>query len=172
MLVVPPWALRLPFVERGGAAKYWIGWQEWASLPDLGFGRLRVKIDTGAKTSSLHVWDVIPEGMTVDEGGEETPLLRLRVDGDVTNAGAKRDILAPLVRHAVVTDSSGRRQRRPVIRTRLVLGPVEKVVEVNVTNRESMQFRMIIGRSALESDFLVDVNREFLLGSPSGARAR
>jgi len=170
MIRVPPILSALAFAAAGGKEKHWIGWQEWASLPDLGYERLRVKIDTGAQTSSLHVWRVRPEGMTEDENGEPTPLLRLQLDSDGAGGGAKRDILTPLVRHVMVVGSSGRRQRRPVIRTRLILGPVEKVIEVNVTNREAMQFRMIIGRTALGTDFIVDVNREFLLGLPRRAQ--
>ncbi|MCX7014930.1 MAG: RimK/LysX family protein [Candidatus Sumerlaeota bacterium] len=169
MTAGPSITLTLPFGDPGGDPKYWIGWREWASLPELGFDRLQVKIDTGAKTSSLHVWRIEPAGMADDETGDPTPLLRLTLDGDATTAHKKRVITVPLLRHAMVVDSSGRRERRAVFRTRIVLGPVDQTIEVNVTNRESMRFRMILGRTALENHFLVDVNREFLLGEPGGA---
>jgi len=160
----------VPFTDSHGDQRHWVGWQEWASLPDLGYPMLRVKIDTGAKTSSLHAWEISPGGKGEDEQGRPARLLKVRLDNDPLFPGKTREIVLPLVRYCVVTDTSGRRERRPVIRTRLILGAVEKEIEVNVTNREAMKFRMILGRSALEDDFIVDVNREFLLGKPEGVR--
>ncbi|OPZ16242.1 MAG: hypothetical protein BWZ10_01501 [candidate division BRC1 bacterium ADurb.BinA364] len=143
-----------------------IGWQEWAALPDLGYDRLKVKIDTGAKTCSLHAWKIQREGIVEDESGQPMPLLRIRLDADPESPGKTKDILAPMIRCSLVTDTSGRKERRPVILTRLVLGSFEQIVEVNITNREAMRFRMLIGRTALCPHFVVDVNREYLLGPP------
>jgi hypothetical protein len=169
-MILFPFNLLLPFSDEDGQIRREIGWQEWASLPDLGLERLRVKIDTGAKTSSLHAWQIEREGAVEDENGDPLPLLKLTLEGGQTLPGSRKTIIVPMIRYAIITDSSGRRVRRPVIRTRLVLGSVEKTIEVNVTNRQTMQFRMILGRSALESNFVVDVNREFLLGVPEGAK--
>lgn len=170
MISIPPLALTKPFVDVGGDERFWIGWREWVSLPDLGYDRIEVKIDTGAKTSSIHAWKIEPAGTTQDDNGNATTLLQLTLDCDGKMNGERRLVLAPLLRHATVVDSSGRRERRPVVLTRIILGQIEKVVEVNITNRETMKFPMILGRSALEGEFLVDVNREFLLGRPKGAR--
>jgi len=164
----PPHLEDSEVTEDDGSTRWRIGWQEWASLPDLGFERLRVKIDTGAKTSSLHAWKIESLGVQEDDLGISREMLKLSLDGDVRSGYKTRELVVPLVRYAMVTDSSGRKERRPVFRTRIVLGSVVKIIEVNVTNRESMRFRMILGRSALISDFIVDVNREFLLGPPVG----
>ena len=165
--IVSPAPLIGPDVtDADGAVRWWIGWQEWASLPDLGFDRLRVKIDTGAKTSSLHAWKITPLGEQEDAQGNRQQMLKLNLDGDVRNGYKQREIIVPLLRYALVTDSSGRKERRPVFHTRIALGSVVKTIEVNVTNRETMRFRMIIGRTCLIDHFLVDVNREFLLGPP------
>lgn len=165
-MVSPPRPLDPGMLDSEGASRWWIGWQEWASLPDLGFERLRVKVDTGARTSSLHAWKIVPLGEQEDEHGVRHHMLKLSLDGDVHSGFKMREIVVPLLRFAMVTDSSGRKERRPVFRTRICLGPVVKTIDVNVTNRESMRFRMILGRTALISDFIVDVNQEFLLGPP------
>ena len=166
--MISPHRLQEPELKNEDGSPCRIGWQEWASLPDLGFERLRVKIDTGAKTSSLHAWKIASLGLQEDDLGISREMLKLSLDGDVRSGYKTREIVVPLVRYSMVTDSSGRKERRPVFRTRIVLGAVVKVIEVNVTNRESMRFRMILGRTALISDFIVDVNREFLLGPPLG----
>ena len=169
MISISNITLAKPFVDVGGDEKHWVGWREWVSLPDLGYDQLQVKIDTGAKTSSIHAWEIEPAGESEGENGKPVKMLRLTVDADGRMNGERRHVLAPLLRYTVVTDSSGRRERRPVVLTRIILGDIEKVVEVNITNRETMKFSMILGRSALENEFIVDVNREFLLGRPKGS---
>lgn len=169
-MISPPKTPEPEFIDHEGESRWWIGWQEWASLPDLGFDRLRVKVDTGAKTSSLHAWKIMPLGEKEDENGVRRQMLRLILDGDVRSGYKTREIEVPLLRYSIVSDSSGHKERRPVFSTRIVLGSVVKQIEVNVTNRESMRFRMIIGRTTLLKDFLVDVNREFLLGPPVGVK--
>jgi len=169
-MISPPRVLEPEFIDQDGASRWWIGWQEWASLPDFGFDRLRIKVDTGARTSSLHAWKITPLGKAEDQDGEERQMLKLILDGDVRSGYKTRELVVPLIRYAMVSDSSGRKERRPVFKTRIVLGPVVKEIEVNVTNRETMRFRMILGRTALLPDFIVDVNREFLLGPPVGVK--
>ncbi len=151
-----------------GEPKLRVGWQEWISLPELGQDSLRVKVDTGARTSSLHAWSIVPAGKTED--GSPARKISIKLGEGSADAGASRSLVVPVRRYATVTLSSGRKERRPVILTRIQIGPVEKIIEVNVTNREAMRFRMILGRSALEGDFVVDVTEEFLLGFPPGEK--
>jgi hypothetical protein len=143
-----------------------IGWKEYLDLPELGIHHLKAKIDTGARTSALHVDDL--EVLAVGEDGRRDLLLHLR--------GAHGE---PLTAHAHqlerirVTDSGGHAEVRPVIETTLRLGRVEKTVRVTLTDRSGMLFPMIIGRKALEGDFVVDVARKYLQGHPSdGGRGR
>jgi hypothetical protein len=135
-----------------------VGWKEYLTLPELGIGRLKAKIDTGARTSSLHVesftsLETLPDGTEVAEvtiapdrrRPERTVVARVTVLGRVR-----------------VTDSGGHREVRPVIETEIVLGPVRKRIRVTLTNRSGMLFRMILGRKALEGDFAVDASRKYL----------
>lgn len=145
-----------------------LGWKEYLDLPELGIARLKAKIDTGARTSALHV-----AGLRVirDEGdgsGEiefVVPLSRRHPERTVTAR-------ARMLRHVRVTDSGGGSEVRPVIETELVLGPVRKRILLTLTDRAGMLFRMLVGRKALEDDFLVDVARRYALRGWHLAAAR
>jgi len=136
-----------------------IGWKEYLALPELGIPRIKAKVDTGARSSALHV-----EGLTVlerhadgtAEVGFEVPLGRLEPIQRVR-------CTAHVLRHARITDSSGNSEVRPVIVTEMRLGPVRKQVVLTLTDRAGMLFRMLLGRKALEGDFVVDVSRKYLL---------
>lgn len=140
-----------------------IGWKERVALPELGIPSLKAKIDTGARTSALHVaaLRVLAEG---DEGEAEL---------EVTLAPNRRrpDRLVRARVHQIarvrVTDSGGHPELRPVIETDLVLGPVRRRVRLTLTDRSTMLFRMILGRKAIEGRFLVDVSRKYLQASPA-----
>lgn len=143
-----------------------VGWKEWVGLPELGIARLKAKIDTGARTSSLHVASL----EVVERLADGTELADLALT--VGRRGAERPVAARarILRRARVTDSGGHAEVRPVIETLLAVGPVHKRVLLTLTDRGGMLFRMILGRKALEGDFLVDVSRKYLLGRrPSAA---
>lgn len=136
-----------------------LGWKEYVALPDLGIPRLKAKVDTGARTSALHVrsFEVIeslPDGSAVLE-------FQVAVD-----RRGKREVTARArrIREVQVRDSGGHAELRPVIETTLALGGVRKPILLTLTSREGMLFRMLLGRKALEGDFLVDVSRKYLLG--------
>jgi hypothetical protein len=135
-----------------------VGWKEYLDLPDLGIARLKAKVDTGARTSTLHVdslkiLDVLPDGSE-------------RVEIVLGPDRRRPDLLvraqARVLRRIRVIDSGGHPEVRPVIETELVLGPVRKRILLTLTNRSGMLFRMILGRKALEGDFRVDVSGKYL----------
>lgn len=136
-----------------------IGWREWVSLPDLGLPVIRAKVDTGAKTSSLHAFNVEPY---YDRG-------RLRVSFQIHPLRTRKDLIvtcdAPVVDYRTVSDSGGHREKRYVIMTRLLLGEVEFPIEITLANRESMMHKMLIGRTAMKH-LLIDPTHAFLLGKP------
>jgi hypothetical protein len=135
-----------------------VGWKEYLDLPELGIARLKAKVDTGARTSTLHVdslevLDLLPDGSE-------------RVEIVLGPDRRRPDLLvraqARVLRRIRVTDSGGHPEVRPVIETELVLGPVRKRILLTLTNRSGMLFRMILGRKALEGDFRVDVSGKYL----------
>lgn len=142
-----------------------IGWVESVSLPALGVERLRAKIDTGARTSALHVTSMKIVGTT--SGPHRRPILELTVPGGGRRVGAKPGPVRVQVReHVLVKDTSGHTERRPVIETTLRLGTVQRRIRVTLTNRGDMLFPMLIGRTALGPDVLVDPARRSLLQPP------
>jgi hypothetical protein len=136
-----------------------LGWKEYLDLPELGISRLKAKVDTGARTSALHVAELRVIRDEGDGSGEiefAVPLSRRHPERTVTAR-------ARMLRQVRVTDSSGGSEVRPVIETELVLGPVRKRILLTLTDRAGMLFRMLVGRKALEGDFLVDVSRRYAL---------
>ncbi len=133
-----------------------IGWREWVRLPDLHTGRIKAKIDTGARTSCLHAYRITP--FTKDGASYVRFLLH------PLQRQQKLEIpcVAVVVDYRCVTDSGGRREYRYVIRTKLKLGNRAWPVELTLTNRDQMGFRMLIGRQALRRRYLVDTGRSFL----------
>ncbi len=127
-----------------------IGWQEWCSLPGLGIGSLKAKIDTGAKTSALHATDI--KVITID--GQEF----------VKFCVHEAHCIAPLVDTRVVINSGGNREKRHVIKTGIAMGPFKWNIEITLTNRGPMTFRMLLGRQALRGRFFIDPKKRFALG--------
>jgi hypothetical protein len=137
-----------------------IGWKEYVDLPELGVLGIKAKVDTGARTSALHVASLIVR----EELDDGTQLVDLTVV--LRGRRAERRVIsrARVLRRMRVTDSGGHAEVRPVIETELALGPVRKRVLLTLTDRSGMLFRMILGRKAIEGDFVVDVGRKYLLG--------
>jgi hypothetical protein len=131
-----------------------IGWSEYVDLPDWDIDRLKAKIDTGARTSALHV-----------ESLEEMPngKVRFEVIHGTRRSPRRTTVISTVVKWARVRSSNGHFQHRCFVRTRVRIGQVCKDVEVSLVSREKMLFRMLIGRKALESDFLVNVSKRTLL---------
>lgn len=133
-----------------------VGWREWAVLPDLGISKIKVKIDTGAKTSSLHAFDV-----TVAKRHGRS-IVRFKVHPLQKNTRRIVECEAKLLEWRQVTDSGGKRTLRPVIETRIMLGAREVLAEVTLIARDEMGFRMLIGRQALKKTWLVDPSKSFI----------
>jgi hypothetical protein len=134
-----------------------IGFREWISLPGLGISALKGKIDTGAKTSSLHAFDIKIEKK------EGKSLVKFKVHPFQGSHFPTVECSAPLLERRVVSDSGGHKEERYVIRTTLVLGGLRKKIDLTLTNRSSMKYRMLIGRSALDQ-FYIDPSQSFLTG--------
>jgi len=158
-----PWMVELD----GRARPTVVGWKEYLALPELGIGRLKAKVDTGARTSTLHVAAL----STLAEHPDGTAELEISLLLDRSNRRHRSrperatTARALMLRRVTVTDSGGHREVRPLIATELVLGPVRKRIFLTLTDRSGMLFRMILGRKALEGDFLVDVSQKYLLGN-------
>lgn len=132
-----------------------VGWREWVALPALGLAAVRAKVDTGARSSALHVdahWRFV-------EGGAPWVGFRLSpgVQGPV-------EAVAPVVDEREVADSGGHRTLRTFLRTPVRLAGFEREIEVNLTDRRGMRFPMLLGRTALAGAFTVDPARSFLHG--------
>jgi hypothetical protein len=137
-----------------------IGWREYLGFPDWGIRRVKVKIDTGARTSALDV-----AGYELIEVDGQAVVAELRLALHRKDPGRLTVVRAPVLGTAVVRNTSGVCEHRPLIETTIRLGPVVKRVRLTVANRSRMRFRMILGRTALGGDFLVDVSKQYLLRS-------
>ncbi len=134
-----------------------IGWREWVSFPELGIDRVKAKVDTGARTSALHAFRVA-EFKQHGTSWVEFDLHPLQNDND-TKITAKAEVVD--VRN--VTDSGGHKELRYVISTIIELGGDCFPIEVTLTDRDSMRFRMLLGRTAMNGRYLVQPDASFLL---------
>lgn len=136
-----------------------LGWREWGALPDLGIQAIKMKVDTGARTSCLHAFKL----ESFDKGGEAWIRIWLHPE---QNSLREQVCEARIHDQREVTDSGGHTELRYVILSTLVLGDVAKPIELTLTNRDTMKFRMLLGRQAMRQHFIVDPNQSYLLGQP------
>lgn len=136
-----------------------IGWKEYLDLPEMGIFRLKAKVDTGARTSALHV-DSLTVVETLPDG---TEIAEVEIGIDRRRPERRVATRVAILGRLRVKDSGGHPELRPYIETELVLGPVRKRIRLTLTDRSGMLFRMILARKALEGDFLVDTSRKYLL---------
>lgn len=144
--------------RKPGAPKLVVGWREWVALPELGIDALKAKVDTGARSSALHAFDV--EGFHRE--GERW--VRFSVHPRQRDAVTTVRAEAPWIDERLVRSSSGATTRRPVVRCLLHLGDRSWPIELTLVRRDLMGFRMLLGRQALRRRCVVDPGRSFLVG--------
>jgi hypothetical protein len=137
-----------------------IGWREWAALPELGITAIKAKIDTGARTSALHAFQVEP----YEASGIQ--MVSFGIHPIQKRSDVEHYCSAKVVDRRWVSDSGGHREERWVIETPIRMGGVEWSVELTLTNRDSMLFRMLLGRTGMGKGFLVRPDASYLLGKP------
>ncbi len=135
-----------------------IGWREWMVLPDLGIAAIKAKIDTGARTSTLHAFFLEP----FEEDGRQK--VRFRIHPLQKRTDIELTCEADVIDQRMVSDSGGHRELRYVIRSKILVGTTEIDAEITLTDRDTMQFRMLLGRTALTDTFLVDPALSYLEG--------
>ena len=135
-----------------------IGWREWVSLSELGIGKIKAKIDTGARTSALHAYDVL-EYME----GHRT-MVKFKVHPLQKSTLSVRYAKAEIIDKRLVRDSGGKVTLRPVILTTLRVGDLRWEIELTLVNRDQMGFRMLLGRQALRGHLLVNPQKSYLFG--------
>ncbi|MCF7822448.1 MAG: ATP-dependent zinc protease [Mariprofundaceae bacterium] len=143
--------------------KVLLGWREWVSLPELGIESIKAKVDTGARTSALHTFKL----ETFSEDG--VAKVRFSIHPYQHDLSVVKECTATLVDERSVTDSGGHTELRPVILTSILIGGVSKKIETTLTNRENMKFRMLLGRTAMHGDFIVDPESSYLCNKPDVA---
>lgn len=154
-------------VSRSTHSNTLTGWREWVSLPDLGVDWIKAKIDTGARTSSLHAFDI----QEFERDGEAW--VRFRVKPWQDSQEDTVVVESPIHDRRAVRSSSGHAQERLVVQLMIRLVDREVMAEVTLSNRDEMGFRMLIGREALRRGYVVDPARSFLGGrAPREARRR
>ena len=142
-----------------------IGWREWIELPEFGVKSIKAKVDTGARTSSLHAYDV-------EVFGGKKKRVRFKIHPEQRDSDHEIVAEAPLVEWRNVRPSSGRQEQRPVVMTVIELLGQRHEVELTLTRRDSMGFRMLLGREAVRRRFVVDPGTSFLNGRRlKGSRA-
>ena len=139
-----------------------VGWREWIALPDLGIPAIKAKFDTGARTSSLHTF------FTELYETDGIPMVRFGVHP----LQRRRDVViycnAKVLDHRWTTDSGGGSEKRFVIGTTIALAGMKWPIELNLTNREDLRFRFLVGRTTMEGWLKVDPARSFVMGRKTG----
>ncbi|MDF1569531.1 MAG: RimK/LysX family protein [Spirochaetaceae bacterium] len=141
-----------------------VGWREWVGIPAWGVDYIKAKVDTGARTSSIHAEEI----ESLHKDGK--PWVRFTIhpwQGEMGDEGIR--VEAPVVSWRSVRSSSGHEEMRPVVTADLVVADVAFSTEITLTNRDEMGFRMLLGRRALNHRFVVIPGKSYLGGIPPKA---
>jgi hypothetical protein len=144
-----------------GSTAVRLGWREWVALPDLGIGLIKAKVDTGARTSCLHTFRTEP----YTENGERR--VKFWVHPTQNDLQEVIECDARVLDERNVSDSGGHKESRLVVETTLVVGDQSWPIEMTLTNRDSMRFRMLIGRTAMAGRATVFPEASYLAGQPA-----
>jgi hypothetical protein len=139
-----------------------LGWREWVSLPELGLSHIKAKVDTGARTSALHAFSL----STFQEDG--VLMVRFHIHPLQKRNDIQQECVAQVVDQRLVSDSGGHKEERLIIRTPICLGEDEWPIEISLTKRDNMRFRMLLGRTAVRGRYLVNAKASYLVGQPPG----
>ena len=143
-----------------------VGWSEWCGLPELGLSAIKVKVDSGATTSALHAFNI-----KLFKKGEER-FARFDIHPIQKNDKISKTCVARLVDKRHVKSSSGDREKRPVILTPVTIAGQTWEIQVTLTNRDTMGFRMLLGREAMNGRILIDPSSLYLHKKLSRKQAR
>lgn len=135
-----------------------VGWKEWCSLPELNLPAIKAKIDTGAKTSALHATGIEP--LTI----EGQRYVKFQVDPIQGKPEIQKQCLGLLVDRRYVMNSGGHREMRYIIKTPIQIGALTWDIEITLTDRELLSYRMLIGREALRERAIIDPTRSHCQG--------
>ena len=136
-----------------------IGWREWISFPDIGIEKIKAKIDTGARTSALHAFNI--ESFNIN--GQQ--MVRFKIHPLQKNSDYIVICEAAVIDSREVTDSGGHCEKRFVIETPIKLGNEIFPIEITLTDRDTMKFRMLLGRTALANRFIVDSSLSYVVST-------
>lgn len=135
-----------------------IGWREWVSLPKLGIPHIKAKVDTGARTSALHAFKLNP----YKEKGRQR--IKFSIHPLQKDMETVIDCDTEVADIRWITDSGGHREKRYVIQTPITIGTKEYDIEITLTNRDTMQFRMLLGRNGIKPHFIVNPAISYAIG--------
>lgn len=144
--------------KRRGKTLSVLGWREWLALPDLGVARIKAKIDSGARTSSIHAFNV----RAFSDGGVAYVSFVIHIQQRRRRPTV--ECVAEIKDQRKVRSSSGHQEERYVIETTVDLAGLSWPIELTLADRDEMGFRMLLGREAIRNRFLIDPNRSFLAG--------
>lgn len=136
-----------------------VGWREWLSLPELGIDRIKAKVDSGARTSALHAFAICP----FKDGDKH--YIRFKLHPMQRRKDVVMECVAEVTDIRWVSDSGGHRERRYVIKTQVRLGVKTWPIELTLTNRDTMNFRMLLGRTAMKNKIIVNPSVSYMMGT-------
>jgi ribosomal protein S6--L-glutamate ligase len=142
-----------------------VGWQEWCALPDLAIPAIKAKVDSGAKTSALHAYQIEP----YQRRGHA--YVRFHVHPLQHNNDIVVACHASVLDQRTVTSSNGQKERRYVIASRCIVGHLDFTIDITLTSRDMMTFRMLLGRDALRQLAVIDPAHTCCLGKISKKKA-
>lgn len=157
---VQPLTRRMPKKKKKPSEMPVIGWREWVALPELGIKYIKAKVDSGARSSSLHAFDI----RKFSRNGVDW--VRFEVHPVQRSKRNTVKVEYPVLEYRKIRSSSGRASRRPVIVTEVSLLGKTWPIELTLAGRDQMGFRMLLGRQAFRGRFLVDASRSYLGGKP------